>query len=344
MGQKLIFAEEFGKAFIPKRFRPKLKGYLLKAGYTEVPFTLYGGFFYLSLIATYLVFILLVFPKIRVLGSGLVLLLSFSSWLGIQLGLLAAIMLAYYLFIEQIIFIRTQRMEDVLEDFLHVVSENLKGGLTLEEAFWSAVKPEFGVLSNEIQLTAKKVMTGEDVTDALRELSQKYDSPMLTRSLNLVIQSIEGGAKISEILDRINRDIKETKRLKKEMATTNLTYVIFVSFVVLVVAPGLFTLSNQLLKILAHFSENIAGGMATGVQNMPINLGDISIDPEVFERFSFYGIGLISVCASMIIALIRKGSIRAGLKLIPIYVTASYIVMIIFSKAAGAIFSTMIGF
>ncbi len=344
MGFKVIFVEEFGKAFIPKRFRPKLKEYLLKAGLTDVPYNLYGFFFYLSLIATYFIFIFLIFPKIKTLAGAYILIISFFSWLGIQLSIVAALGLIYYLFIEQIIYLRTQRMEDVLEDFLHVVSENLKGGLTLEESFWGAVKPEFGVLANEIQLTAKKVMTGEDVTVALKELSLKYNSPTLTRSLNLVIQSIEGGSKISEILDRIISNIKETKRLKKEMATTNLTYVIFVSFVVLAVAPGLFTLANQLLKILAHFSGGLIHGAGSGMPNTPINLGNISIDPDIFKKFSYYGVGLISLFASMIISIIRKGSIRAGLKLIPVYVTGSYIILIIFSKVADSVLTNFMGF
>ncbi|MBW2988520.1 hypothetical protein DRJ48_04800 [Candidatus Woesearchaeota archaeon] len=341
MRLKVIFLEEFGKAFIPKRFRPYLRNYLLKAGVSEVPYKLYGGFFYLSLVVTYIVYILLVYPALRGRSLIEVLLYSFGSWVGIQLGVIFAIGLIYYLYMEQRIYIRTQKMEEVLDEFLHIVSENIKGGMTLEEAFWNAVKPEFGVLSSEIRLAAKKVMTGEDVTDALREFTSKYNSPMLTRSFNLIIQSIEGGGRISDIIDRVIRNIVETKRLKKEMAATNLTYVIFVSFVVIAVAPALFTLSNQFLRILGEFSPTVGG--LEGPTNLPLNLGRISINPVIFQRFSIYAIATISIFASMIISIIRKGSIRAGVKLIPVYLSLSFLMYSLFSKVADIIVRTYFG-
>ncbi len=337
---KLIFVEEFGKAFIPKKIRPHLGKYLLKAGMVDVPYKLFGGFFYISLLVTLSIFLLQVYPRLmgeRVLKT---LFYTFGAWVGIQLGVVGFLVMIYYMYIEQKIFIRTQKMEEVLEDFLHLVSENLKGGLTLEESFWNAVKPEFGVLSKEIRLTAKKVMTGEDVADALREFMGKYNSPILTRSFNLVLQSMEGGGKISDIIDRVIKNIIETKRLKKEMGATNLTYVIFISFIVLIIAPGLFVLSNQFLIILGTFSATLGsstgGGAGSGL-GMGFNIGSMSIDPTLFKKFSLWGVMIISFFASMIISIIQKGSIRGGIKFIPMYCTGSLIMYLLISKIADVV-------
>ena len=38
MTLKIIFLKEFGKAFVPKKFAPDLRKYLLKAGLNEVPY------------------------------------------------------------------------------------------------------------------------------------------------------------------------------------------------------------------------------------------------------------------------------------------------------------------
>jgi len=122
----------------------------------------------------------------------------------------------------------------VLPDFLRFVSENLKGGLPFERALWSAIRPEFGVLASEVRLAAKRVMTGQDVDEALQEFTSKYESPMLRRSFNLITEGMKGGGEIADLIDRIVEDIEDTKELKSEMATTNLSYVIFVSFVVLI--------------------------------------------------------------------------------------------------------------
>ena len=322
----------FGKAFVPKKFRSSLRLYLMKAGYNEVPYNLYGTFFWISTIITYFIWLFYINPMLNSTGIFNILFFTFILWFSLQLGIVGLLMSGYYFYTEQKIWMRTQRMEEVLEDFLHLVSENLKGGLTLEESLWNAVRPEFGVLSTEIQYTAKNVMTGEDVGEALTEFTHKYNSPILTRSLNLVVQGIEGGGKISDIIDRVIASIVETKRLKKEMGTTNLTYVIFVSFIVLVIAPGLFTLSNQFLTILSHFSAGLDVG--EGVANMPMNIGKISIDPQLFSNFSVAAVGIISIFASMIISIIRKGTIRAGLKLTPAYFATSMILYWILSQLA----------
>ena len=59
MAFKIIFLEEFGKAFVPKRVIPYLREYLLKAGINEVPYRFFGALFYLSAIITGFIYIFL---------------------------------------------------------------------------------------------------------------------------------------------------------------------------------------------------------------------------------------------------------------------------------------------
>ena len=49
---RLVSFEEFGKAFIPERFRPGLRAYLRKAGISEVPYGSFGILFALAIIIT----------------------------------------------------------------------------------------------------------------------------------------------------------------------------------------------------------------------------------------------------------------------------------------------------
>jgi len=341
---RFFFPVEFGKAFIPEFLRPKVRKWLLKAGETEVPTKFFGFLFYTSLIIATFIFIFAIVPMFHAKSVLFVLLISFFSWAGLEIITYSGLFLIYYLYIEQQIYVRTQKMEDVLEDFLHLVSENLKGGMTLEEAFWDAVRPEFGVLAFEIRLAAKKVMTGEDVSEALKQFMEMYNSPLLTRSFNLIIQAIEGGSRLSEVMDRIIANITETKMLKREMAATNMTYVIFITFVVLVITPGLFTLSAQFLQILGSFSQNVGASGTEGVVNLPIDFSKIKADPAVFATFSYAAVLISAGCAAMIVSIIRKGSIRAGIKLIPVYMGISLVLFIILSKMAETIVKNIFGF
>ena len=94
-----LFAEDFGKAFVFKSVRPKIRKFFLKAGYEDVPYELFGWLFYVSLAITYFVYIILAYPKITALelSSINMLLLTFLSWVVIQ-AILLFLMVAYLFF------------------------------------------------------------------------------------------------------------------------------------------------------------------------------------------------------------------------------------------------------
>ncbi len=288
---KIIFLEEFGKAIIPERVRPRLKQYLFKAGITDVPYKTFGALFYISVLLAITLFFYYAYPLLIKLFSGFGLFFfSFISGLAIASAIMALAFFVIYAYLDIKIFNRTNQMEDILQEFLKFVSENLKGGMPFEKALWSAIKPEFGILATEVRLAAKKVITGQDIEDGIREFTDKYDSPILKRSFNLLSEGLKGGGKVAEIIDRIVENIGETKRLKKEMAATNMTYVIFITFVVIVIAPGLFALSYQMLTVLEKFIGKMGVSQIKAGISLPITISSISIKPHDFINFSRYAL------------------------------------------------------
>lgn len=344
MNLRDFLTEEVGKAFIPTRLRPNIRRYLLKAGITEVPYKVFGLFFWAAVLMTSLGFIFKIYPwvlsrDINIIFQFIAFFVSYALVLGvIVLGFISAI----YFYVDMKIFNRTQRMEKVLQDFLRFLSENLRGGMPFERALWSAIRPEFDVLANEVRLVAKKVMTGQDIEEALKEFTGKYDSPMLRRSFNLIVEGMKGGGKIADLIDRIVENIEDTKELKSEMATTNLTYVIFVTFVVIIITPLLFTLSHQFLIIVQGFAARLGtSATATSTLAMPLNFSNVKLDPKTFVSFSRYAIMITAVCASMIVSMIQHGSVKAGIKYIPVFLISSFIMFQVLSTIATRIVSGM---
>ncbi len=334
--------EGVGKAFIFERFRPKLRGYLSKSGIAEVPYSYMGLFFWLSIIPVAYIFIFTIWGIIVEKTSNPVIqfLLAVVAWAAVHGAVLAGIFIAIYLYLDLRIFNRTKKMEAVLPDFLRLVSENLKGGMPFEKSLWSAIKPEFGILGQEVRLAAKKVMTGADVDIAITEFTSKYDSPMLRRSFDLILEGMKGGGRTADVIDRVIDTIEETKELKSEMAATNLSYVIFVIVIVVVVAPGLFTLSFQFLTILQGLGERIsASGAGAASTGMPIKFGSASIAPETFRDFSRNALMVLSIFASMIVSLISKGSIKGGIKFLPFLFIGSQVVYAVAMKIGTSVFS-----
>ena len=215
MGLRIIFLEEFGKAFVPKRAIPNLRMFLLKAGITKIPYKFFGALFYLTAIITGAIYILFIYTFLSGYSQLVLLLASAAVWFVMQITLAAAFILLVYFYLDLLIYKRTKKMEEVLPDFLQVVSSNLKGGMSFENALWGAIKPRFSILANEMAEVSKKVMTGYDIGRALNELGGKYDSPMLRRSVDLMISEFEGGGNIAELIDKIIPNFGEKNNINQ---------------------------------------------------------------------------------------------------------------------------------
>lgn len=339
----ILFLEEFGKAFVPEKLfgydiRSNLRKYLLSAGMKKVPYRFFGILFWVTTIITYFIFIPFIFPRIQDQPGLAVFFASFISWAFLQLFLAAIVIIVIYFFLNIKVFKRTKEIEDHLADFLVLVSTNLKGGLSLEQSLWASIRPEFGLLAQEMTIVSKRVMTGSDLSEALAEFSTKYDSPTVRRNLDLVVGEIESGGRIVKVIDKVIETLKKTKALKAEMSANTITYMIFIGAVVVVIAPALFALAYQLLGIIINFTHmlgsSISGDAAT---ILPISF-DVQIDVNDFKRFSMMALVTISVCSSMIISIIEKGDIKSGLKYIPAFSVASVVLYVLFMVILESVF------
>jgi len=337
----LLFLDEFGKAFIPRKIRPGLGKYLAKAGIDEVPYRFFGILFWLTAVITYFVYVPGIYPVIKQKAIIIFFILTFVSWFLIQalIAVLAVLSLSFYLNIR--IYKRTKELEDLLPDYLSLVSTNLKGGMNFEKSLWSAIKPEFGILAREIGIVSKRVATGNDVTEALQEFAEKYESPILRRSIDLLKGEIISGGRITGVIDNLVVNLKKTKALRQEMTASTLTYMIFMAAIVVVIMPGLFALSKQLLGIILKFSSRLATSFQTSSTTI-FKFTAASIQPNDFKIFSIAAIAIISVFSSMIISTIEKGDVKGGLKYIPLFLFGAIIMYFIFSTILEALIGSVV--
>ncbi|MFW5990719.1 MAG: type II secretion system F family protein [Candidatus Nanoarchaeia archaeon] len=332
------FTYEFGRAFVPKRLRPNLRKYLLKAGINNEPYSFFGLMFYLCFgfsLFIYLVYILPLLQDVSPMLSGLV---AFITIVLLTFALVGITVLAIYFFLDIKIYQRTKQLEEVLPHFFEVLSSNLKGGLPFDKAMWGAIKPEFGILANEIGIAAKKVMTGHDIENALMEFSDKYDSPMLKRSIDLLVGELQEGGSVAPIIDKIIENFEKTKELKEEISASVLGYVIFISIVVMVIAPALFSLSKGLFEIIKSVVNVLATSLGSSDNPIGMDITEIKLDKEIFDTFSHVSLLIIAFFASLIVSIIERGNIKGGLKYIPLYIVSSQLLYLVLSKIIGSVF------
>ncbi len=250
-------------------------------------------------------------------------------WVPVFLITLIVLWMAFVIYVDIRIFKRRLAIEAVLPDFLQLTSSNIRAGMTIDRALWFAVRPRFGVLAKEIEEVAKRTLSGEPLKDSLKLFANKYDSTILKRSIDILIEGVEAGGDVGDLLNKISINIQEISSMKKEMSANVTTYVIFIGFASIVAAPVLFALSTHLLIVVNSITANLdttstAGGsfMLSVSTEGGINLGD-------YKWFSRVSLLLTAIFSSMIVGTITKGNIKETAHYIPIFIVTSQVTYLI---------------
>lgn len=330
------------KKLMMEHRRNRLKYYSQKAGFVIESHKLSKIIFNLCVFLNLIISFYLIYRFSTDLKYGVlyVSFIMFFVWVVLFVTLLLMLWLLFYLIIDLKIFKRRVGIEDVLADFLQLTSANIRAGMPIDRALWYAVRPQFGVLASEVEMVAKETMSGEDLEGALKMFAEKYDSLMLRRSINLLIEGIAAGGEIGDLLTKISIDIQESRIIKKELSANVTTYVIFISFATIVAAPLLFALSSHLLFIVSNLMLKL--DVPSGITTFSINFSEAGMSIKDFRIFAITCLVITSYFSSVIIATIRKGEIKAGVKYIPIFIFSTIALFLIFSAVISRLFGSII--
>lgn len=328
----------FGKSILPERVRKNIKRYVKKVGLNKVPYSLYGLLFFLSIACTVAAYFFLVYQGLKTANPLFLVLVSFAALTVVEMVFLVVLFFGMWTYYEFLIFQRTRKIEEVLPDFLEEVSVNLRAGMSFDKSLWNSLSPEFGVLENEIEIVAKKVMAGQDTEEALKEFADKYDSTLLHESMDMIIIGLKSGGNISDIIDKIVKNVKDAHFLNQELIASVTSYVIFIAIVAVFISPILFALSFNMMEIIQSLLEKMNSGVSTGVISFASNLSAGNINPDDFILFSKIAVLIISGVSSVIIADLREGSIKAGIKYIILSLPVSYLIYVVMLKLISAMF------
>ncbi len=317
-----------------------LRNYLLKAGLEANPQILSNWVFRICvtvniLVAGYLVYTFHGFFRYEFLY---VLILTVTTWVAIFLFVLFLLWLALYIVIDLLIYKRRVGLEEVLPDFLLLASANIRAGMPVDRALWYAVRPRFGVLAKEMEMVAKETMSGQDLEASLNEFAARYDSPVLKNTVSLLIESINAGGEIGNLLSKISSNIQNNQLMKKEMAAGISAYAIFIAVAAIIIAPILFALSSQLLVVISSISKNVTLP-AVSLPIFSVGLIKVGVTQRDFTIFAVINLFLTALFSALIVTIIKKGEVRGGARTIPVFIATSLIIFF----AARQMFSIVLG-
>lgn len=323
-----------------ERQRYRLKPYLERAGLNIEVSKLNKYFFDLCVLVNFIISAYLIYYFATTFGYDIykVLFVIVVVWTFLFVLLLFVIWLLFHFVLDLRIFQRKVMIEEVLPDYLELTSANIRAGMPIDRALWFAVRPRFGVLAREIEIVAKETMSGEDLEKALENFAAKYDSVILKRSVNLLVEGIRAGGEIGDLLNKVSINIKESQLLRKEMSANVTSYVIFISFATMLAAPFLFGLSYQLLSNIHSITANLGHVQQQSVMGLSFG-GNVGISMGDFKIFAYTSLLVTTFFSAVLVATIKKGNIKAGVKYIPIFMVTAIIVFNIAIWLMGQLFA-----
>lgn len=227
---------------------------------------------------------------------------------------------------------RRKFTENILSDFLQLVSSNLRAGMTPFKALKIAAQFDFGPLSKEINKAIKESAGVGDFGVSLLNVSKRIQSPMVERSLQLFVTSLNSGGALAQLLEDLSSDLSETMSLKKELLSSTKTYTMFILFTVLIGTPLLLAISINFIETISTlklFSGTEGVNALAG-----ISIAELEITPEFLSKLSLGMLFMTTLLASLFLGVIREGKRSSGLRYtIPMFV----ITLIVFFAIKGVI-------
>ncbi len=131
---------------------------------------------------------------------------------------------------------RIEAIDQKFPEFLRDLAESQRAGMTLTEAVITASKGNYGVLSSEIRKMAAQIQWGVSFPSALERFAARVNTPLIRRTVSLVIQASNAGGNTVDVLTAAADDAREIQQIVKERKQSMSIYlmIIYIAFAVFV--------------------------------------------------------------------------------------------------------------
>ncbi|MEM0481169.1 MAG: type II secretion system F family protein [Candidatus Aenigmatarchaeota archaeon] len=270
---------------------------------------------------SFLIFTILIFLTKNILISIVSFFISFLF-----------ILLLLYLSVES----SKKYVENVLPDALSLISSNVRSGLNLEEAMMVSARKEFGMLEKLFKKIAKECYAGIPIEESIRKNLKNVKIESVKRVFELILEGIEKGSRISDLLFDLSEDLRQRNALKKEISAVTSMYFIFIFFAVAIGAPLLYGIVVNFVNILIKVSPPELPNLPI---NVPLSFKGLKIDVSFIENYSYIALFITILFSSLILGAIKDGNEKVGLKYLPMLLIVSFSVFFASKYLVALIFS-----
>ena len=112
---------------------------------------------------------------------------------------------------------RRVKFNEQLPEALATMSNALRAGFSISQAFDSVVEQKIEPMSAEFEILQKQLRVGMPFEDALTSMSDRVGSDDLTLVTTAILVSRKSGGNVTEIFDKISATIRERARIERKI-------------------------------------------------------------------------------------------------------------------------------
>jgi len=190
---------------------------------------------------------------------------------------------------------RIEEMEKMLPDAFFYLASSLRAGVSFSEALEELSTAKFGALTDEFKKTVAEIKKGRPTVEALRAFAiRNRKSPVIYRSMMIIIEALERGAPMGDVLVFVGNDVREILRIKQERkASTGMQVMFFI--------------------ITSGFIGPLILGIVTQVM-LAMSTGSVEFPVETVRTILLGFVVLQAIVSGLGIGVIREGKYSAGIK------------------------------
>lgn len=300
------------ESMLPKKYTSRIKQMMIYSG-IKINYKEWIGFFFsysigLSILISLLLYILgietIYLPAIFFISF--ILMQAFSE-----------------LLLSMSSYSRTKFIESILPEFLSLLSSNIKSGLNVDQAFLLSVRDEFGGFKEDISQASKDTLMGKNFSQAILSMNENINSKLFSKTTNLLVEGINNGGNISNLLDNIVEDMRATSLIKREIKAGISMYTLILIIAICMGAPALFSVAIYEVESLQSFIKIMPSNQGFP-SSININLNTQSIDVNTIKIIIMISLAVNNIFGALMISLLDSGKSKEGIKLIPILLLVSF--------------------
>lgn len=214
---------------------------------------------------------------------------------------------------------RIQSIEENLPDAFKQIADTLKAGGTFEYALRGVATAEYGALTAEMNDVLRRLNEGQNLENSLKGFADSVDSKLVKRSVNIIIDSVQSGAGLADILDKIADDINAIYRIKQERKSTTLLQVLFLIAASAVVAPLVLGMVSSIIGFLIQ-------AIVSGTKLSAAETAEALATRELIMNLMQAYLAIEVIATSAMISLMRDGRAGKAVLYAPIVLLIAYAV------------------